>query len=318
MASGDKHLISGNETTNLADSTSNQVLVSTGENTSKFIDAADANLIGYNATSQTIDCDDMTTAGIYAITKSSTNLPDNINTAADYYILQVYTYSTTNGCQILRSVDYDSSTAIVCEWSRSWESGNFTDWFVHTKVDDANAITSGDVMVASDTYGNMQTGVAAKVSGSLTLGGSFGRYQSMSVYYNQSSYPSIGNRVYTTATSSEASCSISVAKIPLGSGTALVIITGRCTTWLTDNTEYFRFADGMFTDYLSCTISMYDLGTQGSSSNGKDYTIMPGGGSSSGTNCYLYMNRDDDLSSTTPFNFIAICYDSGYTTGSLT
>lgn len=74
------------------------------------------------------DLNNFKTCGIFLIRPSISNLPPQRDTNESSYVLHVYTYSTTNGVQILYSTDRDSTDKHNAIYSRCWESTLWTDW----------------------------------------------------------------------------------------------------------------------------------------------------------------------------------------------
>lgn len=75
-----------------------------------------------------VDLDDMKTAGIYMVGVQATNLPPQRDTNESSYVMNVYTWGSFNGIQILYSTDRDSTTKHNAIYSRCWESTSWTDW----------------------------------------------------------------------------------------------------------------------------------------------------------------------------------------------
>ena len=74
------------------------------------------------------DLNNFKTCGIFLIRPSISNLPPQRDPNESSYVLHVYTYSTTNGVQILYSTDRDSTDKHNAIYSRCWESTLWTDW----------------------------------------------------------------------------------------------------------------------------------------------------------------------------------------------
>lgn len=158
MASGDKYALSAGAT-NTSTASDGTILVSNGDDTSKFITPNTAGVIPYvTDPASTATLSDYITTGVYAVAyTSSTDFPSSMPNTADYCILTVKEYSTTHGTQVLRSADYDSSVARVYEYYRAWENGSFTDWFTVPEIQETNDLPdSGSMLVATGSNNNYE------------------------------------------------------------------------------------------------------------------------------------------------------------------
>lgn len=156
MASGDKYAL-GAGATNTSTASDGTILVSNGDDTSSFITPSAAGLytIDTSVVSSSVALSSYTTAGIYNFTDTNiTDLPSNIPSGADYLVLTVKPYSTTNGVQILESADYDSSTTQLYQYYRAWEGSNFTDWFQTPLFNESYSPSSGQILTATGTGAN--------------------------------------------------------------------------------------------------------------------------------------------------------------------
>lgn len=157
MASGDKHALSAGAT-NTGTADDGNILVSNGDDTSKFITPNDAGIVPYTSSAaSTPTLSDYTTTGVYAVAMTSTtDFPSNLPSSADYCILTVHEYSTTHGTQVLRSADYDSSTTQIYEYYRAWESGSFTDWYQVPMFNESQSPSAGNMLVSTGVGGNFE------------------------------------------------------------------------------------------------------------------------------------------------------------------
>lgn len=147
------------EVTNNSSATENQLLISNGDETASFVDANDAGVVPYTTTPvSSATLTDYTTTGNYAVQYyASSDFPDNMPSSADYCILTVKEYSSTNGLQILRSADYDATTTELFEYYRAWENSNWTNWFTVPQIQETTDLPdSGSMLVATGTNNNYE------------------------------------------------------------------------------------------------------------------------------------------------------------------